>query len=984
MRLLVTAEAASSGEIRDAIVAYSATSTVGDLESVLQQQFGSAAPTPTSPTSSTSTAAGASTRRTGRLPGLARLDPKPRSPRPGSATASVVGLGGPSRHREREPQGLVEVRVSSGRAPAASTASASARGRSARPTLRDPGGRARPRCRPARGRRARSCSRSPPTAGDRHDRPAVAACRSRAARAAHRADRAAGQRRHPAAAPAVPPQARPQRPRAGPPGRPRRPLPLVRLDREPVAARSRGRGCRPRRRRRAVRARGASAPPTRPSPPRPPARAGLQPSAATAPAGAHPRVLAAHRAKKPEKAPIPMVMMLSPLVMSGFMYWRTGSIYSLMFMILMPIMMLLNASGTRRQQKVRYQEQLAEFHRRRADVEKAAVTSLADERGQRRSHLPRSRLGAAVRDRPALAAVGAPSLGPRLPRAAAGHQRPAVGRHRQGLHPRAARGPAALDRARRARRRAAGAHRRAGRLRPADECLSTTSWLVAQVAALHSPTDAVGLGVHRPRPTPRRGSGPSGCRTPAPSEDHPRAARLALDEDDRAAHDLRADPPRRPAQGARHRRARGAALGRRGPRRCPRAAHGARHDLAAEVRRVRPRLLHLPRPHRRASCPRSAAPSSSCTATCSTSRPPPSATSTASAATSSTTSGSSASVAPSRPSATSAPRTSARACRPPAGCSTCWAWTPPAEPTSSAAGPAAAAPRRPSSARALDGPFRIDVRADGPHGLIAGTTGSGKSELLQTIIASLAVGNRPDEFNFVLIDYKGGAAFMDCQHLPHTVGMVTDLDGHLTTRALESLGAELRRREHQLADADGEGHRGLPRGAPARRRADAAPAHHHRRVRRPRGRAARLRHGPGRRRPTRPLARRAPDPGHPAAGRRRQRRDQVQHQPAHRPARHRRERLRRRHRVEGRRRDPQVVPRPGLRAPGPLVAHAVPELARRRPPGRRRARRAARRAASASTSSWRRRRPAGGDEEDVVDPHRPGHPRRRGARGERR
>ena len=101
-----------------------------------------------------------------------------------------------------------------------------------------------------------------------------------------------------------------------------------------------------------------------------------------------------------------------------------------------------------------------------------------------------------------------------------------------------------------------------------------------------------------------------------------------------------------------------------------------------------------------------------------------------------------------------------------------------------------------------DGLFQIDIRADGPHGLVAGTTGSGKSELLQTMIASLAVGNRPDEFNFVLVDYKGGAAFKDCNHLPHTVGMVTDLDGHLTTRALESLGAELRRREHQLADAD--------------------------------------------------------------------------------------------------------------------------------------------------------------------------------------
>ena len=102
----------------------------------------------------------------------------------------------------------------------------------------------------------------------------------------------------------------------------------------------------------------------------------------------------------------------------------------------------------------------------------------------------------------------------------------------------------------------------------------------------------------------------------------------------------------------------------------------------------------------------------------------------------------------------------------------------------------------------VEGPFAIDIVRDGPHGLVAGTTGSGKSELLQTIIASLAINNRPDEMNYVLVDYKGGAAFKDCNNLPHTVGMVTDLDGHLTTRALESLGAELRRREHQLAAAD--------------------------------------------------------------------------------------------------------------------------------------------------------------------------------------
>ncbi|MEV5698394.1 FtsK/SpoIIIE domain-containing protein [Streptomyces anthocyanicus] len=101
-----------------------------------------------------------------------------------------------------------------------------------------------------------------------------------------------------------------------------------------------------------------------------------------------------------------------------------------------------------------------------------------------------------------------------------------------------------------------------------------------------------------------------------------------------------------------------------------------------------------------------------------------------------------------------------------------------------------------------DGPFGIDMRKDGPHGLIAGTTGSGKSELLQTIVAALAVANTPENMTFVLVDYKGGSAFKDCVKLPHTVGMVTDLDAHLVERALESLGAELKRREHILAAAD--------------------------------------------------------------------------------------------------------------------------------------------------------------------------------------
>ena len=101
----------------------------------------------------------------------------------------------------------------------------------------------------------------------------------------------------------------------------------------------------------------------------------------------------------------------------------------------------------------------------------------------------------------------------------------------------------------------------------------------------------------------------------------------------------------------------------------------------------------------------------------------------------------------------------------------------------------------------LDGPFALDLRRDGPHGLVAGTTGAGKSELLQSLVASLAAGNRPDAMTFVLVDYKGGSAFKECVALPHTVGMVTDLDTHLVERALVSLGAELKRREHILAAA---------------------------------------------------------------------------------------------------------------------------------------------------------------------------------------
>jgi S-DNA-T family DNA segregation ATPase FtsK/SpoIIIE len=100
-----------------------------------------------------------------------------------------------------------------------------------------------------------------------------------------------------------------------------------------------------------------------------------------------------------------------------------------------------------------------------------------------------------------------------------------------------------------------------------------------------------------------------------------------------------------------------------------------------------------------------------------------------------------------------------------------------------------------------DAGFVVDIARDGPHALIAGTTGSGKSELLQTLVASLACANPPDKLTFVLVDYKGGAAFGACAALPHTVGVVTDLDGRLVERALASLRAELKRREAALAAA---------------------------------------------------------------------------------------------------------------------------------------------------------------------------------------
>jgi S-DNA-T family DNA segregation ATPase FtsK/SpoIIIE len=100
-----------------------------------------------------------------------------------------------------------------------------------------------------------------------------------------------------------------------------------------------------------------------------------------------------------------------------------------------------------------------------------------------------------------------------------------------------------------------------------------------------------------------------------------------------------------------------------------------------------------------------------------------------------------------------------------------------------------------------EGTFQVDLVRDGPHALVGGTTGAGKSELLQTLVASLAASAPPDRLTFLLVDYKGGAAFKECVELPHSVGFVTDLDAHLTRRARLSLNAELKRREGVLRAA---------------------------------------------------------------------------------------------------------------------------------------------------------------------------------------
>lgn len=103
--------------------------------------------------------------------------------------------------------------------------------------------------------------------------------------------------------------------------------------------------------------------------------------------------------------------------------------------------------------------------------------------------------------------------------------------------------------------------------------------------------------------------------------------------------------------------------------------------------------------------------------------------------------------------------------------------------------------------RSVHGEIVVDIVEDGPHAIVTGTTGTGKSELLVTWVTAIAAANGPDRVTFVLADFKGGTAFEPLRELPQVAAVITDLDEDGARRGVSSLTAELRHREGVLAAA---------------------------------------------------------------------------------------------------------------------------------------------------------------------------------------
>ncbi len=91
----------------------------------------------------------------------------------------------------------------------------------------------------------------------------------------------------------------------------------------------------------------------------------------------------------------------------------------------------------------------------------------------------------------------------------------------------------------------------------------------------------------------------------------------------------------------------------------------------------------------------------------------------------------------------------------------------------------------------------------GPHGLCVGATGSGKSEVLRTLVLTLAMTHPPDRLSMVLVDYKGGATFAGLETLPHCAAMISNLsdDSGLVDRLHDALFGEVKRRQQLLSNA---------------------------------------------------------------------------------------------------------------------------------------------------------------------------------------